>query len=183
MSKPGLVRNQALASVLCAMASAACVTIPESDPSPPVVTLEVTVDEWPPLGITRHYKVDSGLGWNATDTLALLDFERLHAVATADDTGGVFDIQVHAVLEQVCEPGEPAERTFERENADSFKSPNDTASRGRITYLDVEKPLDFPECPSGSNPQGTVFVRVWAVGSNFHGGVTTSPSVSLMLQR
>lgn len=171
--------------LLLAMGSVGCVTIPESDPTPPKVTLEVTM-KLGNAGTPQHFKVDSDAPLQAAfDTQQLVDFESLHAVGTAYDTGGVFAIEVHAEIDQPC--GAPAGgfvvNTPSRQDSDVAKAPGDTASRSRLTYLDVKKPQDFPVCPSGSPAEGAVHVRVWAVGTNFHGGVTTSPSLTLMLLR
>jgi hypothetical protein len=144
----------------------------------------VTLQHWP-AETANHYKVDSDAGIAATDTLELVDFESLHAVGTAYDTGGVLAIEVHAELDQPC--GAPAGGSVWnapwRQDSDVAKSPGDTASRSRLTFLDVKKPHDFPVCPSGSPAEGAVHVRIWAVGKNFNGGVTTSPSLTLMLLR
>jgi hypothetical protein len=185
MIRLGLVENRALLSgLLCCLASSACAMIPEYDPSLPDVTLQVTVDEWPPMSITRNYEVQSALGGDENVHLNLIDFDRLHAVATARDAQGVFDVEVHAVLDRVCDPSSaPVEKTISRHNSDDSKGPGAFATRSRATTLDVEKPDDFPECSSDSKHEGTIFVRIWAVGSNFQGGVRTSPAITLTLSR
>jgi hypothetical protein len=178
----GLLRNRTLASGLVfAMVSTGCAMIHEWDPSPPDVSLEVSLDDWP-FGPTRIYKVSSGQP-DRNDTLRLADFERLHAVAVGHDNGGVFDVEVHAVVDRICDPSGPAEeKTRSRHDADEPKSAGDYAIRARMRTLDVEKPDDFPDCPSESDQHGPVLIRVWAVGTNFHGETRTSPSVTLLLQ-
>jgi len=170
--------------LLLAMGSVACSAIPDADPTPPKVTLEVTMQHLP-ADTTNHYEVDSDAGVPVTGSLQLDEFQSLHAVGTAYDNGGVLEIEVHAILEQPC--GAPAGgsvvSTPSRQDSDVAKSPGGTGSRSRGTSLDLKNPQDLPVCPSGSPAEGAVHVRIWAVGRNFHGVVTTSPSVTLVLLR
>ena len=184
MRNLGLVRKLTLACGLpFAMAAAGCVAVQDVDLSPPVVTLDVTVDDWP-LWNYGHVVVDSARNVDAAHVLTLGDFRSLRAIATARDTGGVLDVQLHALIERACDPSEtPVGKTVSSHESDKPRSPGSvSADRSLMACLNLEED-DFPECPSGSKPQGAVFVRIWAVGTNQHGAATTSPSITLTLQR
>jgi hypothetical protein len=146
------------------------VTVPQADRSPPQASL---IFNHPRTG--KRTVVKPG---DAPLSVSLKTTDRFFVIAAADDPQGVKDIRVIGSMEKRC----TSERVGMKQSGSLFLSfpdnggPGDTALTRRWLPFLIDG-AQAQSCPSGYTLFSYV-VSIHGVGENFHGGTSTTPTVT-----
>ena len=151
--------------------SACATTIPQSDPTPPQVTLNLVDLE---TGQVQEITTDTIVTVRATSEFAI--------VAVGIDEQGVQSVSLHGLGTKNCSNGGAITSQNIEPSAHNIADPGigvgDTATDRRIASLSVSGST-FGNCPANSILENIV-VSYRALATNFHGGMART-SVNLTL--